>query len=45
MIKANVNPKVVQYLMGHSSREITLNVYTHVHLEDVIDELDEVECA
>lgn len=39
MIKAGVNPKVVQYLMGHSSSEITLNIYTHIHLEDVIEEL------
>ena len=30
MIKAGVNPKVVQYLMGHSSSEITLNIYTHM---------------
>lgn len=29
MIKADVNPKVVQYLMGHSSSEITLNIYTY----------------
>lgn len=29
MIKAGVNPKVVQYLMGHSSSEITLNIYTY----------------
>lgn len=44
MIKAGVNPKVVQYLMGHSSSEITLNIYTHIHLEDVIEELEGVEC-
>lgn len=44
MIKSGVNPKVVQYLMGHSSSEITLNIYTHIHLEDVIEELEGVEC-
>lgn len=44
MIKAGVNPKVVQYLMGYSSSEITLNIYTHIHLEDVIEELEGVEC-
>ena len=44
MIKDGVNPKVVQYLMGHSSSEITLNIYTHIHLEDVIEELEGVEC-
>ena len=44
MIKAGVNPKVVQYLMGHSSSGITLNIYTHIHLEDVIEELEGVEC-
>ena len=42
MIKAGVNPKVVQYLMGHSSSEITLNIYTHIHLEDVIKKLSEL---
>ena len=45
MIKAGVNPKVVQYLMGHSSSEITLNIYTHIHLEDVIEELEGVGCV
>lgn len=44
MIKAGVNPKVVQYLMGHSSSEITLNIYTHIHLEDVIEELEGAGC-
>lgn len=45
MIKAGVNPKVVQYLMGHSSSEITLNIYTHIHLEDVIEELEGAGCV
>ncbi len=45
MIKAGVNPKVVQYLMGHSSSEITLNIYTHIHLEDVIEELEGVDVS
>lgn len=45
MIKAGVNPKVVQYLMWYSSSEITLNIYTHIHLEDVIKKIEGVECV
>ena len=29
-----MNPKTLQYLMGHSDIAVTLNVYTHVGLED-----------
>ena len=32
--KAGMNPKTLQYLMGHSDIGVTLNVYTHLGLED-----------
>ena len=35
-----MNPKTLQYLMGHSDIGITLNTYTHLGLEDTADELD-----
>lgn len=34
MAKSGMNPKTLQYLMGHSDIAVTLNVYTHVGLED-----------
>ena len=37
--KAGMNPKTLQYLMGHSDIAVTLNVYTHVGLEDAENEL------
>ena len=36
--KAGMNPKTLQYLMGHSDIAVTLNVYTHVGLEDAENE-------
>lgn len=40
MAKSGMNPKILQYLMGHSSISITLNVYTHLKTEDARDELN-----
>lgn len=37
--KAGMNPKTLQYLMGHSDIAVTLNVYTHLGLHDAIAEL------
>lgn len=39
MAKSGMNPKTLQYLMGHSDIGITLNTYTHLEFEDV-----EAEC-
>ena len=39
MAKSGMNPKTLQYLMGHSDIAVTLNVYTHVGLEDAEKEL------
>ena len=38
MASAGMNPKALQYLMGHSSISITLNVYTHIHSDDARSE-------
>lgn len=37
--KAGMNPKTLQYLMGHSEIGVTLNTYTHLGLEDATEEL------
>ena len=39
MAKSGMNPKALQYLMGHSDISITLNTYTHVNLEDAREEI------
>ena len=41
--KAGMNPKTLQYLMGHSDITVTLNVYTHVGLEDAENELRKMQ--
>lgn len=43
MAMAGMNPKTLQYLMGHSEVDITLNVYTHVDLEAAKKELERME--
>ena len=43
MAKAGMNPKTLQYLMGHSDIGVTLNTYTHLGLEDAEDELKRLE--
>ena len=42
MAKSGMNPKTLQYLMGHSDIGVTLNTYTHLGLEDAVDELKRV---
>jgi Site-specific recombinase XerD len=39
MATAGMNPKTLQYLMGHADISVTLNTYTHVTLEDVQEEV------
>ncbi len=43
--KAGMNPKTLQYLMGHSDIGVTLNTYTHLGLEDATEELHRMEEA
>ncbi|MBR4027533.1 MAG: site-specific integrase [Lachnospiraceae bacterium] len=42
MAKSGMNPKTLQYLMGHADIGVTLNTYTHINLEDAKEELDRV---
>lgn len=39
MAKSGMNPKTLQYLMGHSDIGVTLNTYTHLGYDDAKDEL------
>lgn len=34
MASAGMNPKVLQKLMGHASLDITMDVYTHINIDD-----------
>ena len=43
MSKSGMNPKTLQYLMGHSDISVTMNVYTHVGLDDAEEELMRME--
>jgi len=36
----NMNPKSLQYIMGHSSIEITLNLYAHVSIDGIQEEME-----
>lgn len=39
MAKSGMNPKTLQYIMGHSDISVTLNTYTHVQYDDAKAEL------
>ncbi|MDD3415724.1 MAG: site-specific integrase [Lachnospiraceae bacterium] len=42
MAKSGMNPKTLQYIMGHSDISVTLNTYTHIGFEDAEEELKRV---
>ena len=42
MAKSGMNPKVLQYLMGHSDISVTLNTYTHLKFDDAKDEMEKM---
>lgn len=42
MAKSGMNPKTLQYLMGHADIGVTLNTYTHIGLDDAKEELERV---
>ena len=42
MAKSGMNPKTLQYLMGHSDISVTLNTYTHLGFDDAKEELRRV---
>ena len=43
MASAGLNPKHLQYLMGHSDIGVTLNVYTHIEWDKVKDEVNSID--
>ncbi len=43
--RAGMNPKTLQYLMGHSDIGVTLNIYTHLRYEDAKKELSRINMA
>ena len=43
MAKAGMNPKTLQYRMGHSDISVTMNVYTHIGFDDAEEELKRME--
>lgn len=42
MAKSGMNPKTLQYLMGHSDIGVTLNTYTHLGEEDAKEEMEKM---
>ncbi len=42
MAKSGMNPKTLQYIMGHSDIGVTLNTYTHVKFEDAEEEMKKI---
>lgn len=45
MAKSGMNPKALQYIMGHADISVTLNTYTHVKFEDAAEELARVNAV
>lgn len=41
MAKSGMNPKTLQYIMGHADISVTLNTYNHVKFDDAIVGADE----
>ncbi len=42
MAKSGMNPKTLQYIMGHSDIGVTLNTYTHLQFDDALEEMKKV---
>lgn len=42
MEKSGMNPKTLQYIMGHSDISVTLNTYTHLNYDDAEEEMQKV---
>lgn len=41
--KSGMNPKTLQYLMGHSEISVTMDTYTHLGLQDAWEELQRIQ--
>lgn len=42
MAKSGMNPKTLQYIMGHGDISVTLNTYTHVGFDDAREEMSKI---
>ncbi|MCF2553763.1 site-specific integrase [Faecalicatena contorta] len=42
MAKSGMNPKTLQYIMGHRDISVTLNTYTHLNYDDAEEEMQKV---
>ena len=40
MAMSGMNPKVLQYIMGHGDISVTMNTYTHVNYDNAKDEME-----
>ena len=40
-----MNPKTLQYIMGHSDISVTMNVYTHLGFEEASEEVERITKA
>ena len=43
MVKSGMNPKVLQYIMGHRDISVILDTYTHIKAEDAIAEMERLD--
>lgn len=39
MAAKRLNPKTLQYIMGHSDISVTLNTYTHLEFDDIVEDV------
>ena len=42
MARRGMNPKMLQYVMGHSDISMTMNIYAHMTYNDINDIKDEM---
>ena len=42
MAKSGMNPKTLQYIMGHSDIGVTLNTYTHFDFDEAKEEMGRI---
>lgn len=45
LAQADVHPAVMSKILGHTSSEITMEIYTHVHSQDMKDAVDALNSA
>ena len=44
-IEGGIRPKTLQVILGHSSVEITMNLYVHVTEDEKVKEVEKIENA